>query len=39
MEDIREECSKYGEISNIIMFRSVPGVFNTAVGKVICFLL
>lgn len=34
LEDIREECAKYGIVKSLEIPRSVPGVDVTGVGKV-----
>lgn len=34
LEDIREECAKYGFVKSIEVPRSIPGVDVTGVGKV-----
>lgn len=39
LEDIREECAKYGIVKSLEIPRSVPGVDVTGVGKVSCLVL
>lgn len=35
LEDIREECAKYGIVKSLEIPRAVPGVEVTGVGKVL----
>lgn len=34
LQDVKEECSKYGSVVNVVVPRPIEGVQNSAVGKV-----